>query len=110
VGIDLALNANQNQAAPVLTTVQHTAGNLTVAGTLSGNRRTTYTIELFANDVNGANGVSYLGTVTVKTDAHGNATFNFTGALPGVTTNWVTATATDPHGNTSEFSNALHYV
>ena len=110
IGIDLGLNANNNQAAPVLTSVQHVNTSLTVAGALTGSRHTKYTVEFFASDVNGASGVSYIGSETVTTDSHGNAVLHFTGTLPGNTTNWVTATATDPKGNTSEFSNALHYV
>ena len=54
-----------------------------------------------------ASGRYLLGSTTVKTNASGLATINFTGiALPSGAT-YVTATATDPRGNTSQFSAAL---
>jgi hypothetical protein len=44
----------------------------------------------------------------VTTDANGNATFSFGFEFPaGVTSGIINATATDPNGNTSEFSDCL---
>lgn len=72
---------------------------------------TTYTVEVFwspAADSSGyGEGRYYLGSVTVTTDASGHAAFAkvFAGRAPAGA--WVTATATDPGGNTSEFSLAV---
>jgi hypothetical protein len=64
-------------------------------------------IELFANtalDPTGSGeGETYLGMVAVTTDASGNGSFTYshTGNLAG---KFISSTATDPDGNTSEFS------
>jgi len=47
-------------------------------------------------------GQTFLGEVTINTDASGLGTFNAT--FPGVAGGFATATATDSQGNTSEFS------
>ncbi len=77
-----------------------------VQGTLNSQPNTQYTLEFFGNyspDPSGyGEGRIYLGTSTVTTDANGNADFTVSLAVsPGET---ITATATDPLGNTSEFS------
>ena len=48
-----------------------------------------------------------LGSATVMTDASGNASFVFSVPDPCGGAQFVTATATDPGGNTSEFSQAF---
>ncbi|AIE75095.1 MULTISPECIES: S-layer family protein [unclassified Synechocystis] len=74
-------------------------------GRLNSNPDTTFRIEFFSNtnaDPSGnGEGQTYLGFQNVVTGADGNANFTFT--PPGGSLN-VTATATDPQGNTSEFS------
>ena len=45
-----------------------------------------------------------LGSAPVTTDATGNASFSFTFPTPAHGADFVSATATDPSGNTSEFS------
>jgi hypothetical protein len=66
----------------------------------------TFTIELFANvegDPSGfGEGQFFLGSVTVTTDDNGFATFTATFSLTAG--QFITATATDPNKNTSEFS------
>src|SRR4029077_8015592 len=50
-------------------------------------------------------GQTYLGSVQVTTDGNGNASFTVTLTTPvPAGQNYITATATDPNGNTSEFS------
>src|SRR5207302_9878148 len=66
----------------------------------------TYTIELFTNvtcDASGfGEGENLVASFTVTTDGSGNVAFSRSVSLmPG---QFVTATATDPSGNTSEFS------
>ena len=45
--------------------------------------------------------------MTLGTDASGDATFGVAFATSDLTGNFITATATDPYGNTSEFSNCV---
>jgi parallel beta-helix repeat protein len=107
LGIELGSGANLNQAASVLTSVQTSGFNVQVAGTLTSKPKTSFTVEFFASDANGASGRTFLGLLTVKTNAAGLATFTFNHLLPPVGDNFITATATDPNNNTSEFSAAV---
>jgi hypothetical protein len=109
LGIDLneLNNANNSQPAPVLTSAVLVSGTATVQGTLTAAANTTYTIEFFANPTSGfGQGKTFLRSITVTTDASGKA--SFTVALSGVVSGeFLTATATDPSNDTSEFSNSL---
>jgi trimeric autotransporter adhesin len=106
LGIDLGPWANLNQAPPVLTSVAMLPVSMQVSGSLTSTPNTTLTIEFFANDTNEPSGRYFLGFQKVKTNAAGIATFTFFGPLPPTGANFVTATATDPANNTSEFSAA----
>lgn len=103
--------ANALQNFPLLSAAISDGSNATVTGTLNGWPNQTFTIELFANDVANPSGYgegqTFLSTVTVATDAAGNASFSaiVPRALRG--DQFVTATAIDADGNTSEFSAAL---
>lgn len=88
-GIALLSGGNEGRAAPVITTASATQ----VSGTACAN----CTIEIFSDAVD--EGAIYEGTTTA--DASGNWTLTKTGGLTGP---YVTATATDANGNTSEFS------
>jgi hypothetical protein len=94
---------------PVITFVNAQTNTINVQGTYNSAANQTFTLEFF-----GSNGVdptgygegrNFLGTTQVATNASGNATFNvnFSVSLSAVA-NWVTATATDSTGNTSEYS------
>jgi hypothetical protein len=98
--------ANLNQAAPVLTSVARLPLCLQVTGTLTSAANSWFTIEFFANDASAPSGRIYLGSRRVRTDAAGVATFTFLGPLPPSGADFITATATDAAGNTSEFSAA----
>jgi hypothetical protein len=105
VGISLVNGSNKGQPAPTLTSATQSGGQTTVQGTLTGTASATYTLELFAADPNDpSQGQRYLGSVTVMTDASGMATLNFSMALDIAPGEVLTATATDPDGNTSSFS------
>ncbi len=88
------------------------AGNPTaISGTARGDNDTTFRIDFYQNtacDPSGSGeGESYLGSTDVTIDAGGEATF---AAVPGQTVDLdavITATATDPDDNTSEFSNCI---
>ncbi len=125
---------NDEQNFPVLTSA--TSGTSTiVSGTLNGQANTTFTVDVYATNPNVigpsdlnqgqyyGEGQYYLGQVSVTTDGNGpldvnghpsgDASFTAdfsTANLPGGTLpdGWyISATATDPGGNTSEFSQDL---
>jgi hypothetical protein len=104
---DTGPNNSRLQNFPVLTSAILSGNSTAIAGTLNSTASTMFRLEFFANavsDVSGhGQGQTYLGFITVTTDASGNAVFNFltTGSLAG---KFVSATATDFNGNTSEFS------
>ena len=108
--LDADLGANLGQNYPVITLATTSGGSTTIQGVLDSAPNKTYSVELFSNSVcNGAppndhgEGRSYLSAVQVQTDAGGHAAFQK--VVPGVPIDAaVTATATDPDGNTSEFS------
>jgi hypothetical protein len=91
--------ANRNNAGTILT------------GTLNSAPNTSFRIELFDNTTASQTGFgegrSFLTFLNVTTDASGNASFstNLTPTVPAG--HFITATATDPNGNTSEFSKAF---
>jgi parallel beta-helix repeat protein len=97
--------ANGLQNFPVLD--RPLIGGSTVGGTLRSKGGTDFIIEVFANlacdPTTYGEGRELLGTVTATTDGNGLASFMVTvGHMLG--TEVLTATATDPDGNTSEFS------
>jgi hypothetical protein len=100
--------ANDLQNYPFLTLATTSGGIVSVSGLLASRPSTAYTLEFFSNtecDPSGyGEGRTYLGAWTVQTNESGNADFlaslNFSVPLGSL----ITATATDPYGNTSEFS------
>ena len=103
--MDPDTGANDLQNFPLVTSAVSNGVSTAIQGTLNSTPNTTFIIELFTDagcDPSGnGEGEFSLGTLTVMTNAAGDVAFNFnTTPLSGV----VTATATDPSGNTSEFS------
>jgi hypothetical protein len=101
---------NNLQNFPVLASVSSTGGNTTIAGTLNSTANTAFRIEFFANDEIDPSGFgegkTFIGFTSVPTDSNGNGSFNV--SFPQVAGEpHITATATDPNGNTSEFSAAI---
>ncbi len=104
---DADTGENNLQNFPVLTSVLTDAGSTTIGGTLNSVATTKYRIEFFANDAidpsGNGEGQIFIGFTDVTTNANGDASFN--AAVTEVAADQiVTATATDPAGNTSEFS------
>ena len=99
---------NNLQNFPVITAAMSAGGTTTVQGTLNSTANTQFRIEFFANptcdDSGNGQGQTFLGSTTVNTDASGNTTFNPTLATAAGNGFAITATATNPTGNTSEFS------
>jgi hypothetical protein len=97
---------NELQNFPVLTSASTGGGTTQIQGTLNSHAITAYRLEFFSNttcDPSGyGEGERFLGSTNVATNATGSVSFNATFA--GMSS-FVTATATDPAGNTSEFSN-----
>jgi len=107
-GHGAANDPNNLQNFPVLTSAMSQGGMTTIGGSLQSAANTTFRIEFFASDVDPlglpAEGQQFLGFVNVSTDPSGNASFNVTLSVAVSNGRLVTATATDPFGNTSEFS------
>ncbi|MBV9497599.1 MAG: IPTL-CTERM sorting domain-containing protein [Acidobacteria bacterium] len=102
--LDADAGANQQQNFPLLTCASLANGSISVGGTLNSAPLTTYVVEVFSSAGCAAQGAHPLGTVSVTTDAQGFASFNATFAATPNADTVVTATATDPANNTSEFS------
>ena len=103
---------NKLQNFPVISTVQGSFPSVTLTGSLNSTPNTVFRLEFFGNA--GANssgfgeGGFFLGSTDVTTDANGDASYNVTLDVPGTPASIAfTATATDPAGNTSEFSAAF---
>ncbi|MDP9099993.1 MAG: hypothetical protein M3N48_13540, partial [Verrucomicrobiota bacterium] len=106
-GIRLSGNANNQQNFPVIVSASYAGGNVSIAGSLNSKANTKFHLEFFGNQAPDPGsfyeGRRFLGSTEVTTDASGYVSFNVT--LPYVTGSpKLTSTATDPAGNTSEFS------
>ncbi len=103
---DTGPNGLQNN--PVLGFAGPAGSQTVVVGSLNSTPNTTFRLEIFANDAADPSGFgegqTFLGFTNVTTDGAGDAAF--TATLPGTVSigQFVSATATDPAGNTSEFS------
>ena len=100
---------NNSQAAPVLTSASRSGGSTTVVGTIDSTPNAAFTVQLYSNDTccfeGSGPGQTLLGTMTTPpADANGHVTFSIDvpSDIPDGT--FLDATATDPSGNTSEFS------
>src|SRR5262249_42206833 len=102
--LDPDTGPNNLQNFPVLTSATVSGGSTNVTGTLNSTANTSFTLEFFGN-MTGTQAESYLGSYGVTTDSNGNV--SFTAALSAELGINVTATATDPNNNTSEFSAAV---
>jgi titin len=102
-----ATGANNLQNYPVLTSATSASGSTTIDGTMNGLANSTYRIEFFtgAPDPSGhGQGKYYIGFAPVTTDGSGNVTFAATVPTPVLPGQSISATATDPLGNSSEFA------
>ena len=107
---DADTGANNLQNYPELNSAA-TTSTTTVAGTLNSTANTTFRLEFFSNtaaDVFGnGEGETFLTAVEATTDAGGDASFAIDVGSAVPVGQLITATATDPDGNTSEFSVAV---
>jgi hypothetical protein len=112
--LDIDTGSNDQQNFPLLYAANSANGNLFIDGELNSHPNTNYRIEFFSsatgNSVGYGDGPIYLGSISVSTNAAGDAYYSV--ALTGVTVpanRRVTATATvdlggGNFGSTSEFS------
>ena len=122
LGIDLGANgvtandagdadtgANNLQNFPVITAAG--TGSTIIDGTISSTPNTLFALDFFASsscDPTGfGEGQRFLGSATVNTNETGLGSYHVTLTPTAVTGEFITATATDPAGNTSEFSSCV---
>jgi hypothetical protein len=102
--------ANGFQNYPVISSVTYGASTTTVAGTLNSMASTVFDVDFYADPVCSRRpqelpeGKTYLGSAQVTTNGSGDGSFN--AILPVGVANGspITATATAPNGDTSEFT------
>ena len=105
---DADVGPNGLQNYPVIGSAAASTTRTTITGTFNSGPGANYILDFYANStcdpMGHGEGERYLGSASVVTDSHGDATFSV--VLPvGAPVGWtITATATDPAGNTSEFS------
>jgi hypothetical protein len=107
---DADTGPNNLQNYPVLTTAEG-GDYLSLNGSLNSKANTTFRLEFFAtpseDTASYREGQTFLGWTEVTTDGSGNISFSLTIGVPVAAGRWITATATDPNGNTSEFSDPV---
>jgi hypothetical protein len=95
---------NNLQNFPIIVSGGRNPGETVVSGGLNSTAATAFTLQFFANGPSSTPSQRLLGTKTgVTTNSAGDVSFQF--AFPVATSldEFITATATDPNGNTSEF-------
>ncbi|NBC17996.1 MAG: T9SS type A sorting domain-containing protein [Bacteroidetes bacterium] len=107
---------NESQSYPVLTESILTEGGsgVRVEATLNSTPETTFRVEVFASptcDPSGfGEGETFLGATEVTTDASGEAAVSEVFEADAAKGTFITATATNPEGNTSEFSECFEII
>lgn len=100
--------ANNRQNAPLISSASTSDSSTSLKGTLDSTPNVIFAIEFFSNnacDTSGlGEGENFIGSVTVTTDSACRADFAVTLPIALPSGSFITATATDPSGNTSEFS------
>ncbi len=103
---DSGPNALQN--FPVITLAGISGSTTRAVGTLNSLPSKTYTLRFYSSPAcdasNHGEGRTYLGQGTVTTDASGNAPVDLSVSTAATQGHYLALTATDPDGNTSEFS------
>jgi hypothetical protein len=110
---DADTGANNLQNYPIITSVTPGSSTTNIQGILNSKASTVFDIDLFSTAACIAfpqaylQGENYLGSIQVVTD--GACSVTFSTDVPSVLQpgQFVTATATDPNGNTSEFSQRI---
>ncbi|MEQ9407983.1 MAG: DUF4347 domain-containing protein, partial [Fuerstiella sp.] len=106
---DADTGPNNLQNYPILTKAAATAGTVTLAGTVDSSASTTLTLDFYSTSAaytGTGEGQTWLGSTQLTTDAGGIGDFHITLNAVVPPGDYITATATDPSDNTSEFSAA----
>ena len=112
-GVAPGVGPNDDQNYPVLTSAASNGltNQTEIQGSLNAQKNTSFTIQFFASptpDPSGyGEGQIYLGQTTVTTDSTYNAAIDYVFSKTIPAGYAVTATATDPLGNTSEFAHDI---
>jgi hypothetical protein len=105
---DVDSGPNNLQNYPVITSVTSNGGNTNIQGSLNSAESTNFRVEFFDNtecdSLGNGEGQTFIGSANITTDASCNATIDVTLPVTLQSGHVVTATATDPNNNTSEFS------
>ncbi|MEM6365526.1 MAG: hypothetical protein AAF745_13950, partial [Planctomycetota bacterium] len=108
---DADAGPNGLQNFPELDFATLSAAGLAIEGQLASQPLQNYRIDFYANDAahpsGHGGGQTHLGWSSVTTDAIGIAELNDVLPIPTSAAIWISATATDDNGNTSEFSRLL---
>jgi hypothetical protein len=108
---DADTGANNLQNYPVLTSAVSNGTTTNVVGSLNSTASTTFALDFYVSPTydatNYGEGKIYIGSTNVTTAANCTAEFNVSLPFPAAGAQFITATATDPNGNTSEFSQYL---
>ena len=103
---DADTGPNNLQNFPVITTVG--TGSTIVDGTFNSTASTAFTLDFYGSGSCGTpQGERHLGSISVTTDAAGVATYHAVLTPTATIGEYITGTATDPAGNTSEFSGCV---
>jgi len=105
IGLDQSANQSAYESPPALASAVVTT-NTAISGALASLPGTTFQLDFYASPppANQAEANTYLGTANVTTGAGGSASFTNSVASPVPIGQIITATATDPAGNTSSLS------
>jgi hypothetical protein len=103
--------ANNLQNFPVLASAISSSGSISIAGDLNSTATTDFSLEFYAStacDASGnGEGQTFLGSTMVTTDGSGDTGFAVIFSATVAVGQFITATATDPNNNTSEFSQCM---
>ena len=110
---------NHAQNFPIILSVEHNgpvgAGSTRILGRLNSAPSTTFDLDFYVNPAcpnfprEFLEGETYLGSSQVTTDGSGNASIDVTLSVETEPGARISATATDPAGNTSEFSQRIAF-
>jgi CSLREA domain-containing protein len=110
---DSDAGANNLQNYPVISEIAVDGADRSVGGSLTSNSNTDYVLNFYSNsevdDSGYGEGETWLGSLDVHTNTQSTIDFSFSLDSSSLG-RYVTATATDPNGNTSEFSLASEIV
>ncbi|MBI1808216.1 MAG: T9SS type A sorting domain-containing protein, partial [Ignavibacteria bacterium] len=96
---------------PILDSATIGSGTIRIRGRIRGKPNFVYNLDFFRNDEKHSShfgeGQTLIGSATLLSDGAGKVDINVTLSAVVAPNQFITATATDPDGNTSEFSRAL---